>query len=334
VLTHGFTLDEKGMKMSKSLGNTVAPQEVIGEYGADILRLWVAQSDYTVDLRIGKEILKGVADSYRRLRNTLRYMLGALSGFSEAERVDHDQMPELERWVLHRLAELDAEVREGYAKYDFQGVFQKLFTFCTTDLSAVYFDIRKDALYCDAPDSARRRACRTVMDILFHRLTTWLAPILVFTMEEVWLERFPGEESSIHLVDFPETPSAWRDEALAEKWETIREARRVVTGALEVQRTAKVIGASLEAAPEVFVSPGMAALLGGVDFAELSITSDLKLSTAPAPDGAFALADVPDVSVVFHPAKGQKCERCWRVLPDVGSHKHPGTCQRCNDALG
>jgi isoleucyl-tRNA synthetase len=334
VLTHGFTLDEKGMKMSKSLGNTTAPQEVIGEYGADILRLWVAQSDYTVDLRIGKEILKGVADSYRRLRNTMRYMLGALAGFSEAERVEPAQMPELERWVLHRLAELDAEVREGYAKYDFQGVFQKLFAFCTTDLSAVYFDIRKDALYCDAPSSMRRKACRTVMDILFHRLATWLAPVLVFTMEEVWLERFPGDQSSVHLVDFPETPKAWRDEALAAKWENLRDVRRVVTGALEVQRTAKVIGASLEAAPEVFVSATMAGLLRTVDFAELCITSDLKLSPAGAPDGAFALADVQDVAVVFRPATGAKCERCWRVLPDVGTHKHPGTCQRCSDALG
>jgi isoleucyl-tRNA synthetase len=334
VLTHGFTLDEKGMKMSKSLGNTTAPQEVIGEYGADILRLWVAQSDYTVDLRIGKEILKGVADSYRRLRNTMRYMLGALSGFSAAERVDVAQMPELERWVLHRLAELDAEVREGYAKYDFQGVFQKLFTFCTTDLSAIYFDIRKDALYCDAPSSLRRRACRTVMDILFHRLTTWLAPVLVFTMEEVWLERFPGEDSSVHLVDFPETPASWRDEALAAKWETIRDVRRVVTGALEVQRTAKVIGSSLEAAPEVFVTPEMMALLETITFEEVCITSCVWLSTKPVPEGAFALADVPQVAVVFEPAKGEKCERCWRVLPDVGTHEHPGTCQRCNDALG
>lgn len=334
VLTHGFTLDEKGMKMSKSLGNTVAPQEVIGEYGADILRLWVAQSDYTVDLRIGKEILKGVADSYRRLRNTMRYMLGALKDFSEAERVDPAQMPELERWVLHRLAELDQEVRDGYAKYDFQGVFQKLFTFCTSDLSAVYFDIRKDALYCDAVTSLRRRACRTVMDILFHRLTTWLAPVLVFTMEEVWLERFPGEESSVHLVDFPETPKAWRDEALAAKWETIRDVRRVVTGALEVQRTAKVIGSSLEAAPEVFVTPEMMRLLETVTFEEVCITSCVWLSTKPVPEGAFALADVPQVAVVFEPAKGEKCERCWRVLPDVGTHKHPGTCQRCNDALG
>ncbi|KAF0115021.1 MAG: isoleucyl-tRNA synthetase [Rhodobacteraceae bacterium] len=219
VLTHGFTLDEKGMKMSKSLGNTTAPQEVIGEYGADILRLWVAQSDYTVDLRIGKEILKGVADSYRRLRNTMRYMLGALAGFSEAERVEPAQMPELERWVLHRLAELDAEVREGYAKYDFQGVFQKLFTFCTSDLSAVYFDIRKDSLYCDPKDSLTRRSCRTVLDILFHRLTTWLAPVLVFTMEEVWLERFPGEESSVHLVDgMRRWPRSGRRSAMCAGW--------------------------------------------------------------------------------------------------------------------
>ena len=334
VLTHGFTLDEKGMKMSKSLGNTVAPQAVIGEYGADILRLWVAQSDYTVDLRIGKEILKGVADSYRRLRNTMRYMLGALAGFTEAERVDVAQMPELERWVLHRLAELDGEVRAGYAAYDFQGVFQKLFTFCTTDLSAVYFDIRKDSLYCDPATSLTRRACRTVMDILFHRLTTWLAPVLVFTMEEVWLERFPGEDSSVHLVDFPATPASWRDEALAAKWETIRDVRRVVTGALEVQRTAKVIGSSLEAAPEVFVTPEMMALLETITFEEVCITSCVWLSTRPVPEGAFALADVPQVAVVFEPAKGEKCERCWKILPDVGTHKHPGTCQRCNDALG
>ena len=334
VLTHGFTLDEKGMKMSKSLGNTTAPQEVTQEYGADILRLWVAQSDYTVDLRIGKEILKGVADSYRRLRNTMRYMLGALKGFSEAERVKPADMPELERWVLHRLAELDGEVREGYANYDFQGVFQKLFAFCTTDLSAVYFDIRKDSLYCDAPESLIRRSCRTVLDILFHRLTTWLAPVLVFTMEEVWLERFPGEESSVHLVDFPETPTAWRDQALATKWETIRDARRVVTGALEVQRTAKVIGSSLEAAPEVFVTPKLGAVLASVDFAELCITSALTTREVAVPDGAFALADVPDVAVLFHPAIGAKCARCWKVLPDVGTHQHRGTCQRCSDALG
>ncbi|MFM2354869.1 MAG: hypothetical protein RLZZ528_605, partial [Pseudomonadota bacterium] len=335
VLTHGFTLDEKGMKMSKSLGNTVAPQQVIDQYGADILRLWVAQADYTVDLRIGPEILKNTADSYRRLRNTLRYILGGLSGFSAEERVETKDMPELEQWVLHRLAELDTVVREGYAKYDFQGVFQELFNFCTTDLSAVYFDIRKDALYCDSPFSLRRRACRTVLDILFHRLTTWLAPILVFTMEEVWLCRFPGDMSSVHLEDIPETPASWLNHALAAKWDAVRRVRRAVTAALEVQRTAKVIGASLEAAPVVHVEDAATLnLLKSLDFAELCITSGISLTSDPAPAEAFRLPEVPGVGVVFETAPGEKCERCWRILPDVGSHTHAATCQRCNDALG
>ena len=335
VLTHGFTLDEKGMKMSKSLGNTVAPQQVIDEYGADILRLWVAQSDYTVDLRIGKEILKGVADSYRRLRNTMRFLLGALNGFTEAERLPVDQMPELEQWVLHRLAELDTDVRAGYAAYDFQGVFQKVFTFATTDLSAFYFDVIKDTLYCDAPGALTRRAARTVLDLLYHRLTTWLAPILVFTMEEVWLERFPGEDSSVHLTDIPETPSAWRNDALGAKWAQVRQVRRVVTAALEVQRTAKVIGSSLEAAPLVHVeAPALQAALHRVDMAQVTITSAIALTWGASPAGAFTLPDVPGVGVVFEAAEGQKCQRCWQILPDVGTHKHPGVCKRCDTVLG
>jgi isoleucyl-tRNA synthetase len=335
VLTHGFTLDEKGMKMSKSLGNTIVPAKVVEEYGADILRLWVAQVDFTIDQRIGPEILKGVADSYRRLRNTLRFLLGNLAGFSDAEKVAPADMPELERWVLHRLAELDAEVRKGYSAYDFQGVFQKLFQFCTVDLSAVYFDIRKDSLYCDAPGSLTRRSARTVLDFLFHRLTTWLAPILVFTTEDVWLSRYPGEESSVHLQDMPETPAAWLDEALAAKWVHLRQMRRAVTAALEVQRTAKVIGASLEAAPVVHVEDaGALAALRSVDFADLCITSALTLTADPAPPEAFRLPEVPGVGVVFELAEGAKCQRCWKILPDVGSHKHPHTCARCNTALG
>ncbi len=335
VLTHGFTLDEKGMKMSKSVGNTVAPQAVIDEYGADILRLWVAQSDYTIDLRIGKEILKGVADSYRRLRNTMRFLLGNLAGFSDAERVDPADMPELERWVLHRLAELDEDVRSGYARYDFQGVFTKLFAFATTDLSAIYFDIRKDSLYCDAPDALRRRAARTVLDLVFQRLTTWLAPVLVFTMEEVWLCRNPGEESSVHLMDMPVTPADWLNPALAAKWESIRAVRRVVTGALEVQRTAKVIGASLEATPVVHVADtAILAALKSVEFAELCITSGLSLTGDPEPSEAFRLPEVPGVGVVFEMATGEKCQRCWQILPEVGLQKHPHTCKRCSDALG
>ena len=334
VLTHGFTLDAKGNKMSKSLGNTVAPEKVVQQYGADILRLWVAQSDYTADLRIGDEILKGVADSYRRLRNTLRFLLGNLAGFDEAERVAPAEMPELERWVLHRLAELDHKVRTGYAAYDFQGVFQAIFTFATVDLSAFYFDIRKDALYCDGP-SERRRAARTVLDILFHRLTTWLAPILVFTMEEVWLERFPGDDSSVHLQDIPATPADWRDEPLAAKWAAIRRVRRVVTAALEIQRQDKVIGASLEAAPVVHVRDAdTLAAVKSVPFEDVCITSAIGLTADPIPNEAFRMPEIEGVGVVFEKAEGAKCERCWKILPDVGLHSHPGTCGRCSGALG
>ncbi|MFB9222336.1 isoleucine--tRNA ligase [Paracoccus cavernae] len=335
VLTHGFTLDEKGMKMSKSLGNTIVPAEIIKEYGADILRLWVAQADYTADQRIGKEILKGTADSYRRLRNTMRFLLGSLDGFGDAEKLAPAEMPELEQWVLHRLAQIDAQVREGYDAYDFQGVFQTLFQFATVDLSAYYFDIRKDALYCDAPASLRRRAARTVLDILFHRLTAWLAPILPFTMEDVWLSRFPGEDSSIHLQDFAETPADWLNETLAQKWETVRRARRVVTAALEIKRTDKTIGASLEAAPVVHVEDqATLTALQTSDFEDVCITSALTLTAATAPADAFRLPEIQGLAVVFELAEGEKCGRCWKILPDVGTHFHPGTCARCNEVLG
>ncbi len=334
VLTHGFTLDEKGNKMSKSLGNTVAPEKVVEQYGADILRLWVAQSDYTADLRIGPEILKGVADSYRRLRNTMRFLLGAVSHFEEADTVAPEDMPELERWVLHRLAELDKRVREGYAAYDFQGVMQVLFNFATVELSAFYFDIRKDALYCDG-DTPRRRAARTVLDILFHRLTTWLAPVLVFTMEEVWLARYPGADGSVHLLDMPETPGAWRDDELASAVAAVRRVRRVVTMALEQERQNKVIGSSLEAAPVLHIEDAtVRETLRRFELDDLFITSGLRLTGDPAPENAFRLPEVPRVGVVFEKAVGEKCRRCWKILPDVGSHKHPGTCARCSSALG
>jgi len=332
VVTCGFTLDDKGMKMSKSLGNIIAPAEVIKQYGADILRLWVAQADYTADQRIGPEILKGVADSYRRLRNTMRFMLGSLHDFTENDRVEPADMPELERWVLHRLAELDVQVRKGYAEFDNNAVWQAIFTFATADLSAYYFDIRKDALYCDG-NTLRRRSARTVLDILYHRLTTWLAPILVFTMEEVWLERHPEESASVHLQDFPDTPAAWLDEALAAKWATIRQVRRVVTGALEVQRTEKVIGASLEAAPEVYVDADTAAILNTVEFEDVCITSAISVSSGAAPAGAFTMDDTAGVAVVFKHALGEKCQRSWKILPDVGQYNHPGVCKRCSDAL-
>ena len=334
VLTHGFTLDAKGVKMSKSLGNTIVPEQVVRQYGADILRLWVAQADYTADQRIGDEILKGTADSYRRLRNTLRFMLGNLDGFTDAEKVDPEDMPELEQWVLHRLSELSDVVENGYNSYNFQNVFQQLFQFCTVDLSALYFDVRKDVLYCDGDNSLARRACRTVLDLIFARLTTWLAPMLCFTMEDVWLQRYPGDDSSVHFQDFPDTPNVWRNDALAAKWEAIRRVRRVVTGAIEIQRRDKVIGASLEAAPVVYLTDAeVLETLQGVPFADICITSSVSLSNEAAPADAFTMPDVEGVAVVFAKADGEKCLRCWKVLPDVGSHAHAGTCGRCSDAL-
>jgi len=338
VLTHGFVLAEAGVKMSKSLGNVVAPQEIIKNFGADILRIWVVASDYSEDLKISPKILEYQADAYRRLRNTLRYVLGNLDGFAAAERLPHAEMPELERWVLHRLCELDELVRRCCAEYDFHTLFTQLHNFCAVDLSAFYFDVRKDALYCDDPRSVSRRAARTVLDELFSCLTAWLAPIIAFTAEEAWLARHGGNppvgQESVHLRTFPDVPAAWRDETLARKWETVRAVRRVVTGALEIERAEKRIGASLQAHPTVHLGAEHRAALAGVDLAEVTITSGLTVSDAPPPAGAFALPDVPGVAVVAGKADGAKCERCWKVLPEVGSvAAHPTLCHRCADAV-
>ena len=335
VLTHGFTLDEQGRKMSKSTGNVVAPQEVMKQYGADILRLWVVASDYSDDLRIGKEILKFMADHYRRLRNTFRYLLGALDGWSEAERLPADQMPELERWVLHRLSELDAQVRATGETCEFHSLFTELHNFCAVDLSAFYFDIRKDALYCDAANSTRRRATRTILFEVFSRLTAWLAPILCFTAEEAWRGRpWTTGEESVHLRTYPETPRDWRNDALAAKWAKIRDLRRVVTGALELARAEKKIGSGLQAHPVVHLSAENAALLHGQDLSEIAITSGITLGNGAAPAGAFALPDVSGVAVVVNLAEGEKCERCWQVLPEVGKHEdHATLCNRCAEAV-
>jgi isoleucyl-tRNA synthetase len=339
VLTHGFVLDEQGRKMSKSLGNVTAPQAIIENNGADILRLWVVASNYEEDLRIGPEILRYQVDAYRRLRNTLRYLLGSLDGFDAAERVAPDQMPELERWVLHRLVELDGIVRQGCADFDFHVIYQALHNFCAVDLSAFYFDVRKDVLYCDRPDSLRRRACRTVLDTLFECLTAWLAPILCFTAEEAWWARqgktAADAEDSVHLRVFPAVPQAWRDEALAAKWAKVREVRRVVTGALEVERAEKRIGSSLLGHPAVHIErEDLRAAIEGLDMAEICITSAIAISDSAPKGAAFTVAEVPGVAVAVGQAEGEKCQRCWRVLPEVGKDSEaPGTCGRCADAV-
>ncbi|MEO1787584.1 MAG: class I tRNA ligase family protein, partial [Pseudomonadota bacterium] len=330
VLTHGFIVDAEGKKMSKSIGNTIEPEQIQKQYGIEILRIWTASGDFTEDLRISDEILKGTVESYRRLRNTLRYLLGALDGFhAEVETVPVEDMPGLERWVLHRLFDLDGLVREAYRTYDFKRVMAAMVNFATVDLSAVYFDIRKDSLYCDPvsatadhwdddakPYGMRRRAARTVMAAVLERLLCWLAPVMPFTTEEAFLESpFAARADSVHLLLFPETPEAWRDEALAERWAKIFTVRRVVTGALEIERREKRIGSSLEAAPKVHVSDtALIEAFEGEDAAEIFITSDASLVAGEAPGSAFTLEDVPGVAVQPGQASGQKCARSWKYF--------------------
>ena len=319
VLTHGFVLDERGRKMSKSLGNVTAPQTVIKEAGADILRLWVAASDYSDDLRIGKEILSTFVETYKKMRNTIRWMLGSLAHYDGAA-IAGAAMPELELLMLHRLAELDPLIREAYAAFDYKKVVAALSHFMTSDLSAFYFDIRKDTLYCDPLSSLPRRSALTAIDIICDAVLKWLAPILVFTCDEAWHEYRPHDLASVHLATFPDGLEAWRDEPLAEKWRTIRRIRAVVTGALEIERAQKRIGSSLEAAPIVHLADAaFASALSGVDFAEVCITSDITVAEGEGPADAFRLADVTGVAVVPRRAEGRKCARSWKISPSVGS---------------
>ncbi|NQW02371.1 MAG: isoleucine--tRNA ligase, partial [Rhodospirillales bacterium] len=329
VLTHGFVMAEDGQKMSKSLNNSVSPQDVTDQLGADILRLWVVGSDYAEDLRIGPEILKQQSDVYRRLRNTLRFVLGNLNDFDEDEKIAPADMPELDRWVLHRLWEMDRLIRKNCDDFQFHMLFNEIHNFCAMDLSAFYLDIRKDALYCDHADSPRRRASRTVLDELFTCLTRWFAPFICFTAEEVWQTRYP-DSPSIHLQSFPEIPATWRDDALAAKWKKIREVRRVVTGALEIERAEKRIGSSLQARPVVHTSAATQALFDGLDAAELFITSGAEFSSQPAPENAFRMDDIKDVGVVSVRSAAEKCPRCYQFPPDIGINpSHPDICGRC-----
>jgi isoleucyl-tRNA synthetase len=335
VMTCGFIVDEDGRKMSKSRGDAVSPQTITSTLGADLLRLWVVGSDYYEDLRVGPEILKRQQDIYRRYRNTLRYLLGALDGFTEKEKIDYDQMPELEKWILHRLYELDQKVREASDAYTFQALYSEIHNFCAVDLSAFYFDVRKDSLYCDDPQDPKRRATRTVMDITFDCLVKWLAPVLCFTTEEAWLSRYPHEEGSVHLETFPELPFLWNAPSLATKYEGLRAIRKVMTGALEMARASKTIGSSLQAQAKLFSDSSLSSFIEGVDLAELSITSGVEMHEGQAPEGAFTIEDTPNVGMIVSLASGEKCNRCWKVLPEVGTNEaYPDLCKRCTTVVG
>lgn len=334
VLTHGFVLDAKGYKMSKSLGNTVSPEDLTKKYGADIIRIWAASSDYVEDIRIGDEIIGSAVDAYRKLRNTLRYLLSALDGYSDEEVIGIEQMPPLERYVLHRLSEVHVQTVRAYERFDFKTAWRAIFGFASVDLSAFYFDVRKDCLYCDAPMSTKRRSARTVMATLLDYLVKWLAPIIPFTAEETYLSRYPDQEAegSVHLLAFDTPPSDWTDEALALRWQKIREVRRTVTGALEVARRDKVLGASLEAAPIVYVQDeDLSAATADLDMAEISITSGIEISEGAPPADAFRLDDTSSVAVVVSKAPGQKCARCWRILPEVSEETR--LCNRCDEVV-
>ncbi len=320
VLTHGMTLDAKGFKQSKSLGNTTDPLKLMQVYGADIVRLWTATSDTTEDHRIGDEILKGVADQYRKLRNTFRYLLGALDGFAETERVSPADMPELERWVLHRLAIIDAELRAAVADFSFNTYVSTLSTFINNDLSAFVFDIRKDSLYCDALANPKRRAYRSLLDILFQALVRWFAPVLVFTTEEIWGTRHP-DAGSVHLLEWPAIDAGWRDEALAAKITLLRTLRDSVYLTLEDMRRDKLIGSFLEAGVSIQTSDeDRFVALTSVDLAELLIVGRVTVQKTDALDGIVA-GSIDD----------SKCARCWRHLPDVDTGT--GLCTRCDEVV-
>ncbi len=357
VLTHGFAMDEEGKKMSKSIGNVVEPQKIAQQNGIEILRLLIASAEYGDDLRMGKTIIDQASETYRKLRNTLRYLLGALKDFTEEERLSWtagvlagnggsaapgfagetpavQEIPLLERWLLHRLYELDGVVRKAYETFQFREAVSAIVEFCNVDLSAFYVDVRKDALYCDAPASLRRRACRSALDEVFSRLTAWLAPILPFTAEETWLTRF-ANEASVHLRLFPETPAAWRDDFAGEEMARLREARAVVTGALEVARREKLIGAALEARPLVFVGDeNLRASLEAIDFAELCITSGIAIKAGEGPAEAFRLSETPGVAVVIEKAPGVKCARSWKYFdPASADPRYPDITARDAEAV-
>ncbi len=333
VLTHGFVLDKNGHKMSKSLGNTVAPQKVIEQYGADILRLWVASSDYNEDLRISDEALKGTTDMYRRIRNTLRWLLGNLNDY-QLEEIDYNELPELEQYILHKLVLLQQTYDKAVVgEFNFHKFISAIHHFCNIDLSAVYFDIRKDSLYCDAIDSPRRKACLFALHYIFENLVKWLSPFICFSADEAWKSRYP-DAVSIHLETLGELPNDWHNEELFKKWERILDIRSVITGALELERKEKNIGSSLEAAPTLYLANDEQKMFADISWEEISITSKIEVSDIQSKDdNSFALENINNVAVMFKHASGDKCPRCWQITPKAGDENHPDLCPRCLSAM-
>jgi len=328
VLTHGFVVDGKGRKMSKSLGNVISPDDILKKYGVDILRLWVVASDYYDDLKLDNAILQSQTDSYRRIRNTFRYLIGNLDGFTEDEKINENEFPDLEKYILHRLWEINQIISDCVINFNFHLMFTTLLNFCSNDLSAFYFDIRKDVIYCDGKKSIIRRSSRTLLNIIFNFLVRWLAPSLSFTVEEAWKAR--GNKSSIHLEDFIKTPENYKNLSINENWLIIKQLRKVITGALEIKRSDKIIGSSLEAHVDVYLEKSIMEKLKNYQIDEISIISSFSFNEINENIDGFSLEEVPNMKVVVSKTSGKKCQRCWKYKEELIRKE---ICGRCEDAI-
>jgi len=320
ILSHGFVVDGKGMKMSKSAGNIISPEDILKKYGADILRLWVASSDYAEDLRIDHTILEQHAESYRKIRNTFRYILGNLRDNYSPQNFNSikvKDLPELEQVILHKLYFLSLEIKKSLKDYNFHKLQKELLNFCTLDLSSFYFDIRKDTLYCDDVSSQKRKSCVTLLNIILECLLKWYAPVLSFTTEEITDLSNKNKKISIHEEIFSDLPENWKNETLYKKWEKLLSFRQEVNIAIEEKRSKKIIGSSLEADVKISLSKKDHEILNSVDAEELFITSNVTKTTQD---------DIKDKLIVsVKKAEGTKCSRCWKIVPSVKDNK----CPRC-----
>jgi len=328
VLTHGFVVDGKGRKMSKSLGNVISPDDILKKYGVDILRLWVVASDYYDDLKLDNTILQSQTDSYRRIRNTFRYLIGNLDGYTNEEKIDESEFPDLEKYILHRLWEINQIISECVTNFNFHLMFTTLLNFCSNDLSAFYFDIRKDIIYCDGKNSKIRRSARTLLNIIFNYLVRWLAPSLSFTAEEAWRAR--GNKSSVHLEDFIVTPEHYKNLSVNENWVILKQLRKVITGALEIKRAEKIIGSSLEAHIDVYLEKSKMAKFKNYKIDEISIISSFSFHEINNSIQGFSLEEVPNVKVIVSKTNGKKCQRCWKYKKKLIREE---ICDRCEDAI-
>ena len=324
ILTHGFVVDGKGLKMSKSTGNVIAPEEVLKKYGADILRTWVAASDYTEDLKLDRSILEQHAESYRKIRNTFRFLLGNLKD----QKIDFDfnskeisQWPELELYMLHKVFELNKKFQIYFKEYNFHKLYKELVNFCSLELSAFYFDIRKDSLYCDDLLSKKRSACINLLSLILDMLLKWFAPILSFTTEEIFQIINKEKNSSIHLENFPKIPDRWENKKLFEKWEKFKTVKKVVNAAMEIKRSSKDIGSSLEADIKIYLSEEYLNLAKDLNLSEYFITSKAELKKMSDDKNLFKLDEIENIKVLVKKAEGEKCSRCWKIFPNP--------CARC-----